>query len=234
MRIDVADWLPHINRDRRGRHSLKLFEAHKDEFTMTVHADWAAQPEVPRGHNATCASKATVNLLVIVVGYLPYEKTFTQRTRRGFVSEEETARKQRVDVFYVFHPTDYRPDARAFNTVLEDITLWYRTGRVQHGEYILERERLPGSRRTEMLPDGFRERTPQMPEFLCLAYMLLALDGCAAQFSCATNHHQTAEWEAKTAASIEAALSTVRVEAPRCLEVLAGGTVTPTKGVVRA
>ena len=69
----------------RGRHSLKLFEAHKDEFTMTVHADWAAQPEVPRGHNATCASKATVNLLVIVVGYLPYEKTFTQRTRRGFV-----------------------------------------------------------------------------------------------------------------------------------------------------
>lgn len=100
---------------------------------MTVRADYAAQIESSRSRHATCTTKERHNLCVYVAGFSPYnEQVF--RPKRGKRPEEtKTIRKQQVYVFYAFHKAGYRPDARRYNTLAEDVTHFLKHGTFLHG-----------------------------------------------------------------------------------------------------
>ena len=106
-----------------------------------------------------------------------------------------------MDVFFAFHPSGYKPDARSYNTAAEDIDSFLKYGRVRHGEWFLECQRLPGGDHSRELPEGFSERSEQPPDFPEYARKLSIKDGCAMQFDGKDNYHQVAEWKGKTVAS---------------------------------
>ena len=72
-------------------------------------------------------------------------------------------RKQHVDVFFAFHPSGYKSDARSYNVAQMDIDSFLKTGAVKHGEWFLECQRLPGGDHSRDLPEGFSERPEQLP-----------------------------------------------------------------------
>eukprot|EP00966_Prymnesium_polylepis_P222310 5143274-Prymnesium_polylepis.1 len=69
---------------------------------------------------------------------------------------------------------------------------------MRHGEWFLERQRLPGGDHSRDLPEGFSERAEQPPDFPEYARKLSIKDGCAMQFDGKDNYHQVSEWKGKT------------------------------------
>ena len=82
-------------------------------------------------------------------------------------------------------------------SVQEDIDSFLKFGKVKHGEWYLEGERLPGGDHSQPLAEGFRERAVQAPDFPDYQRKLSLTDQCAAQFDGKDNYHQTAEWLTK-------------------------------------
>lgn len=123
-------WLLHTWRHKMIRHAIKLHEAQKDNVTATEWSDYAAQPEIRRARTATCANAEKVNELVTVVGYNPYDATVEVPKRGRRPASTTIIRKQHVDVFFAFHATGYRPNARSYNVVQEDIDSFLKFGKV--------------------------------------------------------------------------------------------------------
>ena len=172
------------------RHSIKLHEARKDQVTATELADYAAVLETPRGKTGTCAVPERHNELVMAVGYKPYVQTVEIPKRGKRPASSKEVRKQHVDVLFAFHPSGYKPDARSYNTAAEDFDCFLKYGRVRHGEFFLECQRLPGGDHSRPLPEGFSERPVQPPDFPGYERKLSVKDGCAMQFDGKDNYHQ--------------------------------------------
>lgn len=175
--------------------------------SVSVQSDYAAQVETQRSRTATCATRERHNLLVSVVGYKPY-KVWIEKSRRWVY-------KQHVDVFYAFHKAGFKPSARSFNVVQEDIDHWLKYGTMRHGEWFMGGERLPGGDHRLPLPVGSKlrnasRRPPDFPEMIARKDKT---DGCPNQFSYGTNYHQIAEWLSKTAEWHAPAVATATLEA---------------------
>ena len=124
------------------------------------------------------------------MGYKPYVQTVEIPRRGKRPASTKEVYKQHVDVFFAFHPSGYKPDARSYNTAAEDIDCFLKYGRVRHGEWFLECQRLPGGDHSRPLPEGFSERPEQPPDFPGYARKLSIKDGCAMQFDGKDNYHQ--------------------------------------------
>ena len=240
-------WLYHTHRHKLIRHAIKLHESRKDQVTATEWSDYAAQPEIRRAKTATCANAEKVNEIVTVIGYKPHDLTIEVPKRGSRPATTKVVRKQHVDVYFAFHASGYKLNARSYNVaqvptpsslacslvrpptppslptlynvaqvsdpirphscrhhsprlrccLQEDIDSFLKTGKVKHGEWFLERERLPGGDHSKLLPADFSERAPQPPDFPEYVRKLSVTDGCAGQFDGKDNYHQTAEWHTK-------------------------------------
>eukprot|EP00966_Prymnesium_polylepis_P195039 4521460-Prymnesium_polylepis.1 len=104
------------------------------KLTMTVQSDYASQLETHRIHTATCAQPERHNLLVSIVGYKPYTEMMRKPGRRRKKPVLEPVVKQHVDIFYAFHKAGFKPSARSFNVVQEDIDHFLIHGTFLHGE----------------------------------------------------------------------------------------------------
>ena len=182
-------------RHRFIRHSIKLHESRKDNVTATELADYAAVLETPREKTGTCAVPERHNELVLAVGYKPYMQTVEIPKRGKRPASSRQVRKQCVDVVFAFHPSGYKPDARSFNTAAEDFDCFLKYGRVRHGEFFLECQRLPGGDHSRPLPEGFSERPEQPPDFPEYERKLSVKDGCAMQFDGKDNYHQVCQMQ---------------------------------------
>jgi hypothetical protein len=72
----------------------------------------------------------------------------------------------------------------------EDIDSFLKTGKVKHGEWFHQCQRLPGGDHSKPLPDGFSERPEQPPDFAEYERKLSVTDQCAGQFDGKDNYHQ--------------------------------------------
>jgi hypothetical protein len=113
----------------------------------------------------------------------------------------KTVRKQKVSVFFGFHPAGIKPSARSFNVMREDISLLLKTGKSKHGEWIHKGERLPGRNSMPALPQELVDSTNFQPIFAELEVEDDLTDGCAGQFDGKDNYHQVAEWPTKVRAA---------------------------------
>ena len=202
LRAAVSDgdpsYLYHVYRHLMIRHAIKLHESRKDGVTATEWSDYAAVLDLTRSKTVTCGVPERINELVTVMGYKPYDVTVEVPKSRRHAATTKVVRKQHVDVFFAFHPTGYKSDARSYNVVQEDIDSFLKYGKVKHGEWFLECQRLPGGDHSKPLPDdGFSERAAQPPDFPEYERKLSVTDGCAGQFDGKDNYHQTAEWFTK-------------------------------------
>jgi hypothetical protein len=96
----------------------------------------------------------------------------------------------------------FKPNARSYNVVMEDLCHFLKYGTVLHGEWFIDGQRVPLAHgRSHKLPPppGMSERPIKPPDFAELARMEARTDGCPNQFDYGTNYHQTAEWRVKTA-----------------------------------
>jgi len=119
--------------------------------------------------------------------------------KRGKRPEQTKAvRKQRVVVVYAFHKAGYRPDARTYNTLAEDVTNFLKHGTFLYGEAFHCGKRLPGGDHRAQLPDGLSDADPDLPWHPDLERETHIVDGCAAQFAGRNNYHQIAVWKTKT------------------------------------
>ena len=177
-------------RHRFIRHSIKLHESRKDQVTATELADYAAVLDTPREKSGTCSVPERSNELVVAMGYKPYMQTVHIPAKGKRPASTKQVRKQRVDVFFAFHPSGYKPDAKSYNTAAEDIDCFLKYGRVRHGEWFLECQRLPGGDHSRDLPEGFSERPAQPPDFPEYERKLSVKDGCAMQFDGKDTYHQ--------------------------------------------
>ena len=84
-----------------------------------VTSDYASQLETKRKYTGTCASRERHNFLVSVVCYAPYKEE-----KASGIYEY----KQHVDVFFAFHKSGFKPSARSFNVVQEDIDHFLKYG----------------------------------------------------------------------------------------------------------
>ena len=82
----------------------------------------------------------------------------------------------------------YKADARSYNVAQEDIDSFLKYGKVKHGEWFLECQRLPGGDHSKPLPDEFSERPEQPADFPEYERKLSVTDGCAGQFDDAHTH----------------------------------------------
>ena len=193
----VTPYFYHKWRHRWIRHSIKLHESRKDGRTATELADYAAVLDTPREKTGTCAVPERSNELVVAMGYKP-EVVDVEIPKRGKrPASTKQVRKQRVDVFFAFHASGYKSDARSYNTASEDIDSFLKYGKVRHGEWFHEKQRLPGGDHSRSLPTGFSERPERPPDFPEYEHKLSVKDGCAAQFDGKDNYHQVAEWYGK-------------------------------------
>jgi hypothetical protein len=162
----------------------------------TEHSDFASQLPIAREFLGTCGRREGLNNCVSVVGYAPFEETVTRR-KWGRRSETTTAvRKQRVDCFFGFSAPGYKPDARYYTLQIIDMDSFLRAGKVVHGEWFLNKQRVAGGDHRHPLPEGFTERPESLPDFAEMTELLSILDGCRCQFMCGTEHHQIATWAA--------------------------------------
>ena len=195
----------------------QVHEVHKDCVTATIRSDYAAQIKTIRTFSATCARAETHNLCVTVVGREPYEVEVHTKKHGKRPASTRMVRKQKVSVFYGFHPSAVKPSARTFNVLREDITMLMKTGTAKHGEWFHDGKRLPGraglpcltaSSRNEpnsnVPSDEDGDRFPPLTEaqsseplFAALAREVDITDGCAAQFDGKDNYHQVAVWFSK-------------------------------------
>lgn len=111
--------------------------------------------------------------------------------------------KQCVDALLAFHKSGFKPNARSYNVVMEDVCHFLKYGTVLHGEWFIEGQRVPlahGAHRSPLPPgSGLSERPIMPPDFPEMERMEARTDGCPNQFDYGTNYHQTAAWRAKTA-----------------------------------
>lgn len=175
--------------------------------TVSVQSDYAAQIETQRSRTATCATRERHNLLVSVVGFKPY-RVWAEKSKQWVY-------KQRVYVFYALHKAGFKPSARSFNVVQEDIDHWLKYGAMRHGEWFMGGERLPGGDHRQPLPAGskLREAPRRPPDFPEMEVHRDKFDGCPNQFSYGTNYHQIAEWHSKTSEWHLPAVADAAVEA---------------------
>ena len=201
----------HTHRSCFIRYSIKLHESRKDGVTATELADYAAVLDTPREKTGTCSVPERSNELVVVMGYKPYMQTVVTPARGKRPASTKQVRKQHVDLFFAFHPSGYKPNAKSYNTAAEDIDCFLKYGRVRHGEWFHERQRLPGGDHSRPLPDDFSERPEQPPDFPEYERKVSIKDGCAMQFDGKDNYHQVAEWKGKTAPREADRLQAVRI-----------------------
>lgn len=100
--------------------------------------------------------------------------------------------KQHCDCLFSFHDKAYKPNARSYNVVQEDIDYFLKFGVVLHGEWYTEGECVPlaeGSHEAP-LPDGLRERRRLASDFPEMIRRHSIHDGCSSQFACGTELHQ--------------------------------------------
>ena len=190
--------------------------------TATIQSDYASQAETSREFHATCATKERHNYLVTLIGYRSRQERRARprkaQPRRYVSGQYSTARqpssryatrderetidfKQTVDALFAFHKAGFKPNARSYNIVMEDVCHFLKYGTILHGEWFIDGQRVPlahGSHR-QPLPPGMAERPIGEPDFEELARMEARTDGCPNQFDYGTNYHQTAEWCVKTA-----------------------------------
>ena len=62
-----------------------------------------------------------------------------------------------MSVFFGFHPAGFKPSARTFNVLREDVSLLLKTGKAKHGEWFHKGERLPGRDTQPELPPNLAE-----------------------------------------------------------------------------
>ena len=116
LRASIKDsYLFHVWRHQLIRHAIKLHESRKDGKTATEWSDYAAVLDLERGKAVTCGVPERINELVTVMGYKPYEETVEVPKSRRHPATTKTVRKQHVDVFFAFHPTGFKSDARSYN-----------------------------------------------------------------------------------------------------------------------
>ena len=167
---------------------ISCLEANKDNVTATRRADYAAQMKTLRFSTATCAHPETHNMLVTVMGFLPYNETVTVKKHGKRPASTKQVRKQRVVVFYVFHPSSYKPDARSYNVACENIDRFLKTGKFSTGEWFQHGQRLPCARvappnnADTTLPSSITEAAASPPMFPGIARVNDITDTCAAQF----------------------------------------------------
>lgn len=109
--------------------------------------------------------------------------------------------KQNVDGLFAFHKAGFKPNARSYNIVMEDVCHFLKYGTVIHGEWFIDGLRVPlakGNHR-QGLPPGLGERPRMAPDFPQMDRMEGRHDGCPNQFDYGTNYHQIAEWRTKSA-----------------------------------
>ena len=119
LRQAIEAFLPHWWDHVMMQRGIKVHEAHKDSVTATIRSDYAAQIKTLRVHNSTCASPETHNLCVTVVGHSPYDEVVHTKQHGKRPASTRTVRKQRVSVFFGFHPASFKPSARTFNVLRE-------------------------------------------------------------------------------------------------------------------
>lgn len=191
LRTAIKDsYLSHDWRHLLIRHAIKLHESRKDGLTGTEWSDYAAVLDLTRGKTVTCGVPERINELVTVMGYKPYEQTVELPKSRRHPARTVQVRKQHVDVYFAFHPTGYKSDARSYNVAQEDIDSFLKTGKVRHGEWFHVCQRLPGGDHSKPLPEGFSERPEVPPDFPEYERKLSVTDGCAGQFDGKDNYHQ--------------------------------------------
>ena len=66
--------------------------------------------------------------------------------------QQRFVRKQKVSVFFGFHPSSHRPSARTFNVLREDVTSILKHGKSKHGMWFHKGQRLPSTRAQPSLP----------------------------------------------------------------------------------
>ena len=146
----------------------------------------------------TCSVPERSNELVVAMGYKPCMETVTIPCRGKRPASTKQVRKQHVDVFFAFHPSGYKPNARSYNTAAEDIDCFLKYGRMRHGECFHNMQRIPGDDHSRELPQGFSEQPEMPPDFPEYRRKLSVKDDCAMQFDGKDNYHQVAEWRGKT------------------------------------
>ena len=203
LRANAAAYFPHFWKHVLLQRGIACHEANKDAVTATRRADYAAQIKTLRFSSATCAHPETHNMLVAVMGYLPEEHTVTVKKHGKRPASTKTVRKQQVDVYYVFHPSSYKPDARSYNVACENIDYFMKNGSFLSGEWFHKGARLPCARKAPpngsdaSLPSSINEAEPAPPVFPHYSRVTDITDTCAAQFDGRDNYHQIAEWPTK-------------------------------------
>ena len=144
------------------------------------------------------------NLCVTVVGHSPYDAVVHTKQHGKRPASTRTVRKQRVSVFFGFHPASFKPSARTFNVLREDVSLLLKTGKAKHGEWFHKGERLPGRDGQPELSSNLIEAAVATPIFPDVERELDLTDGCAAQFDGKVNYHQVAVWPTKVTAPARA------------------------------
>ena len=76
--------------------------------------------------------------------------------------------KQHVDLFLAFHPNYYKPNARSYNVVQEDIDHYLKHGSFLHGEWFIERGRCEGGDHSSPLPEGLHDAEPSIAQDVAL------------------------------------------------------------------
>ena len=173
-------------------------------LTATMQSDYAAQFETYRIHTGTCQQPERHNFLVTIVGYKPYTEMMRKPGRGKKTKVLEPVVKQHVDIFYAFHKAGFKPSARSFNVVQEDIDHFLLHGSFLHGEWFTGGQRCPGGDHREPLRpltpagEGLTERPLTPADFPEMLRRLDIFDGCPNQFAYGDNFHQIAVWRAKT------------------------------------
>lgn len=204
LRKALEVYIPHFWDHVLLQRGIKVHETLKDMVTATIRSDYAAQIKTIRAHSATCATPESHNLCVTVVGHEPYDETIQirQRVNGKRQAVTKTVRKQKVSVFFGFHPAGIKPSACSFNVLREDVSLLLKTGQAKHGEWFHKGTRLPKSNgHSSELPllssSELSEATERKPIFPSVEREVDITDGCAAQFHGRDNYHQVAEWATK-------------------------------------
>ena len=202
----VERYLPHIVQNRIQRQMKLRVEYRKGPTTITKLEDFAAQPEVVRSSNLTCAQREKHNECVCVVGHSPrtelFESTRRKRGKKKIRKTQKSVRIQTTGVFYGFSPTGRKPDSAYSTTVQRDIDSIIKDGISIYGEWFYNGQRIPrrgGHKR--QCPAGFVDMSEPLDCSLRLRTLdkeFFITDGCGCQYDCGHTHYQTGVWKSKT------------------------------------
>ena len=156
-------WLPHYHLNRVIKNNKRLLNDHVQATECSENAerteaevekavplqsvaDYASQPSLPREFTPTCQNKQKMNNCVMLLTFNPH-KTAMHIQKRGKREARMVngTRNECIVVYGLFDPS-IKPSAQQYNMQRLDAEMYLKHGFTIHGEWFVDRRRVPRHR----------------------------------------------------------------------------------------